>query len=133
MLFSAHSKEKVYGYDNKRSNQWKNNLDDWEIAIIEFICSKFMTKLGYKSSIKSKKDLLVRKGIENLKRNNLLKKRLDYFLLHGEGTDLKMNDPSNPKNWGSKHFENKKFTDDPEYKSFVKERKKINLLLKNFK
>ena len=61
------------------------------------------------------------------------RQRLDYFLLHGEGTDLKMNVPSNPKNWGSKHFANKKFTDDPEYKSFINEKRKINLLLKNFK
>jgi hypothetical protein len=133
LLFSAHSKDKVYGFDEKRSDQWKNNLDDWEIALIEFICSKFMKKLGYKSHIKSNKNILIRKGIKNLKRNNLLKKRLDYFLLHGEGTDSKMNDPSNPKNWGSKHFANKKFSDDPEYKSFVKKRKEINLLLKNFK
>ena len=42
-----------------------------------------------------------------------------------------MNDPSDHRNWGSKHSENKKFIHDPEYKDFILEKKKINLLLKN--
>lgn len=131
LLFSAYSKDKIYGYDKKRLDQWKNNLDDWEIAITEFICSKFMKKLGYNSSIKSEKKTLVEKGIKNLKKNKLLKKRLIFFLANGKGTNLRMNDPSDHRNWGSKHLENKKFIHDPEYKDFMLEKKRIDLLLKN--
>ena len=122
-------RSKVYGYDQRRTEQWKKNLEEWEIAIIEFMCKKFMKKLSYKPITNSKNILLVKKGIKNLNKNRLLRKRLNYFLSTGKGTDLKMNDPSDPKNWGSKYFANKKFVNDPDYQTFLTERKNIEIMI----
>ena len=44
---SAYSTKNVYGFDIKRNNNWKEELQKWEIYFIEKVCRKYMKKLNY--------------------------------------------------------------------------------------
>lgn len=131
LLFSVHTKKKVYGYDKKRSKNWKKNLEEWEIVLIEHICKKFMKKYNYKFEYSENMDIL-KTGIKFLNKNKILKKRYLQFKKNGEGTNLRMNDPSNPKNWSSRFDPTKKFTDDKDFVNYSYELNKYKIELRNY-
>lgn len=127
---SAYDKKTVYGFSVKRINNWKKNLDDWEISLIEYLCGTRMKKIGYK--VYKKNPNLYKKGLRIMNRDTLLKKRLRIFLNKNRGTHEKLNDPSQPKNWGVTNNTkdkirniSKKFIDTEDYKNYLRDLKKI--------
>jgi hypothetical protein len=128
LTFSALSTKPSFGFDVSRNNQWMNNLTNWEIAIIEYLCRNRMKKLDYKFENFDKKEL--QKGIKKLNQNSLIKKRFRFFKNSNKGTNLRMNDPSKPENWSSQKNTLKKFINDNEYKNYITEIKKYE---QNFK
>ena len=115
---SAYNNKNVYGFSTKRIDAWKNNLKDWEIALIDYLCSSRMKKVGYKlSNINTSHSI----GIKIMKKDSLLNKRLKVFLRKNKGTDLRLNDPSNPKNWEANQTSRMKFVGSPDYYAYLKE------------
>ena len=128
--FSAYNKKKQYAFDKSRISMWKSSLEDWEISLIQNLLDKPMKKLGYdKINFKNDKELLLQ-GLRNIKSVKILRKRLNDLLQKNEGTNLRSNDPADPKNWSSRHDPKKKFSDDKEYKIFMNNYKKILKLYK---
>ena len=80
---SAYDKKTVYGFSVKRVNNWKSNLDDWEISLIEYLCDARMKKIGYK--VYKKNPNLYKKGLRIMNRDTLLKKRLRHLGLDPSG------------------------------------------------
>ena len=127
---SAYDKKTVYGFSVKRVNNWKSNLDDWEISLIEYLCDARMKKIGYK--VYKKNPNLYKKGLRIMNRDTLLKKRLSIFLNKNKGTHEKLNDPSQPKNWGVTNNTkdkirniSKKLIDTEDYQNYLRDLKKI--------
>ena len=115
---SAYNNKNVYGFSTKRIDAWKNNLEDWEIALIDYLCSSRMKKVGYKlSNINTSHSI----GIKIMKKDSLLNKRLKVFLRKNKGTDLRLNDPSNPINWEANQTSRMKFVGSPDYYAYLKE------------
>jgi len=63
---------------------------------------------------------------------NLLKSRFEKFLKTNKGTDAKLNDPSNPKNWQAVQTSDLKFVDSPEYAKYMSKIKQIKTEFRNF-
>ena len=125
LIMSAYSTRNVYGFNIKRNNNWKAELQKWEIYFIEKVCHKYMKKLNY-NFIFSKKETKYEKIIRlKINKNKIIKQRYANFLKYKKGTNLRTNDPSNPKNWTSRHS-NTKFIKDAEYKIFTNNQKKVN-------
>ncbi len=68
-----------------------------------------------------------------MRRDNLLNKRLKRFLKFNKGTDAKLNDPSNPKNWESGKTSGLKFVDSPEFTKYMREIRKTHQESKKYK
>ena len=72
---------------------------------------------------------LVKKGLEIIHQDALLRRNYKNFKKNKIGTDKRLNDPSNPKNWGaidtSKNI-SAKFIDTKDYKIYLKNLGKIN-------
>ena len=119
------SKKAIYGFSKNRIDVWKNNLEIWEIDLIEYLCKSRMKKLGYKVS--EKQTSFYKKGLKIISNDFLLRKRLKFFQRYNRATDEKLNNAKDPKNWAvSVKNINKKFKDTPEYKSYIEEIKLIN-------
>jgi hypothetical protein len=131
--FSSYDYKKKIGSSTNRINNWKNNLDDYEICLIEFLLNKQMKDLGYKFSRFKNKDKLVSIGLNILKRNKILKMRLNNYLKNNFGSEKRIRDPENFKNWGSSNPPNQKFIYDKNYFFFIKEKNMLNKNLKFLK
>ena len=81
-----------------------------------------MKKLHYKLENLDKKEFI--KGMKILNKNNIIKKRFNFFEKNNKGTNLRMNDPSKPQNWSSQKNSLKKFVEDKEYYNYINEVKK---------
>ena len=68
-----------------------------------------------------------------MSKDNLLKKRLQRFLKFNKGTDAKLNDPSNPKNWESGQTSGLKFVNSPEFTKYMREIRQIHQESKKYK
>jgi hypothetical protein len=92
-----------------------------------------MKNLGYKfSSFKNKKKLAII-GLGILKRNKNLKIRLENYLKSNKGSEKRISDPQNFKNWGSASAPNKKFIHDKNYTFFLTEKNIIDQNVKFLK
>ena len=127
---SAHEKKKkIYGFSVKRINNWKNNLKDWEVNLINYLAKKYLITLGYENKIKIDKKLLD-KAFSKLNKDTFLKKRLKEFQKNKIGNHMMLNDPTNPKNWESRIYPGKKFVKTKEFILYKKEEKKLNAIFK---
>ena len=83
--FSAYSKKKQTGFSIKHLNNWKKNLLSWEVAIIEYLLKDLMDEFDYKrvSNFKSSE---IKKGLNKINSNKILRKRLRLFLNSKKGT-----------------------------------------------
>ncbi len=131
LTFSALNKKPSYGFSVKRNNQWEDYLTKWEIAVIENLCGSRMKELQYELKNLDKKEL--QKGMEKLKKNILIKKRLQFFKKTNLGTNLRANDPAKPENWSSKKNSLKKFIEDDEYEKYISEVKYYKILQKGLR
>ena len=66
------------------------------MAIIEYLLKDLMDEFDYKrvSNFKSSE---IKKGLNKINSNKILRKRLRLFLNSKKGTDGRMNNPKNPK------------------------------------
>jgi len=126
--FSAYDQNKKYGFDIKRINNWRGNLENWEISLIQNLLGDTMEKLGY-NRIRLKNDnQLFKKGLKNIKSVSIFRKRLSNLLEFNLGSDLRVIDPKNPANWSSSYNPKKKFIYDKEYKFFINNVKNLKKL-----
>ena len=123
LIFSAQNKEYSFGFNAKRNYQWIENLSKWEIALIEKLCGSRMKKIGYKLQNYKSNDF--KKGIQNLKKNNILKQKFLRFQKFNVGDNLRMNDPTKAENWGSNKKNKNRFLEEKEYSNYKKELKKF--------
>ncbi len=127
---SAHeNKKKILGFSKTRINNWQNNLKDWEINLINFICKKHLKNLGYDSGPKIDKKLLS-KAFKILRNDSFLKKRFQEFIKRKKGNHMMLNDPTNPKNWESRLYPGKKFVNTKEFYFYNKEKNKLDYLFR---
>ena len=124
---SSFTKKKVYGFDKKRINHWKDNLSNWEIYMCDKLCGKYYknfnyNKINFKSSEKKKFNLIINKTLKN---NSYIMKLYDKYLKTGKGTDTYPIDPINPKNWSDPKNPFEKFINTPNYLKYLRDVSKI--------
>ena len=134
---SVYNKKNIYGFSKKRSTNWKYHIKDWELTLIQFLFKNQLKQLGYKIYKDDKK--LLAKGLKILESSSLLNKNYKFYKKNGKGTDKRLNDPSNPKNWGvipnmnaKKQNLQARFIDTADYKIFAKKMKEIKRNSKKF-
>jgi hypothetical protein len=123
---SGKSNKKVIGFSKKRTNSWKKDISNWEIALAQYFLGKYMTKYGYKAIKVKKSDLIY--GLDKIKKDKLLNKFYLNYKKTGDGTHERLSDPSNPKNWSATDYSKNiklKFIETPDYKKYMNELKKI--------
>ena len=101
---SAHDGEGIVGYSTKRVSNWKKNLEDWEVYLIEYLCGNNMKKLGYDLEYENtgSNDTLLKKGIAEIEKNKFVHENYKKFIDEGEGTNKYPTDPTDPRSWGQK-------------------------------
>ncbi len=124
--YSSYSKKKIYGFSLKRTKNWKIKIEKWEIALIQHLCKKYLKKFNYEIIPTTKNDL--KKGLQKIREDKLLKKNYEVFIKTGEGANKFLKDPTKPENWGTVSSSNlkEKFTDTNDYKKYIKYKKIIN-------
>tara|TARA_A100000164_G_C21921285_1_gene780840 strand:- start:882 stop:1979 length:1098 start_codon:yes stop_codon:yes gene_type:complete len=120
---SAHDGKGIVGYSTKRVSNWKKNLEDWEICLIEYLCEKNMKKLGYDLEYENidKKNPLLKKGISEIEKNQFVYKNYKKFIEDGEGTNKYPTDPTDPRSWGQKGDISKWFVESEKGKEYYQE------------
>jgi hypothetical protein len=109
---SAHQGKNIRGFSTSRTKNWINNLEEWEIAIIEYLCHDQMKQYGYEFYKTGYSVTNIKHGLNTLGRQPLMMQRLNHLLSTGEGSPLYYNDPADPKNWAAaKRDISAKFTD----------------------
>jgi hypothetical protein len=120
---SSHNKRKAYGFSKKRINNWKKNLEKWEIELVEYILEPEMLDAGYKLINKKIDFNKVSKNLKKLEKNFFIKKCLKLYLSNRNGTSERPYNVKNPKNWGV--FRSGKKLKDI-YKIYLKEKNNYN-------
>jgi hypothetical protein len=120
---SAHDGDNIVGYSTKRVSNWKKNLEDWEIYLIETLCEKNMKELGYNLENKNfdEENPLFKKGLSEIKKNHFVYKNYLNFKNNGEGTNQYPTDPTDPRNWGQKGNSSKWFVESEMAKDYYQE------------
>lgn len=125
---SSHTGKRVYGYDTSRIERWRENIDDWEIALVEFLAGEQMDYMGYERLAKNVDVVAVRHGIDLMRKHPLMLKNLQTLLATGEGTPEGINDPTTPENWGVPDGSGR-FVDTPQYAEYMREREDLEQML----
>jgi len=101
---SAHDGDGILGYSTKRVDNWKKNLEDWEVCLADYVCGKNMEILGYEKSYDniSEDNPLLKKAISEMKKNNFVYQNFVKFMKTGEGINKYPMDPTDPRSWGQK-------------------------------
>lgn len=126
---SSYNNKISYGFSKKRTINWKKNIKDWEVVLIEHLLGDKMKKLNYE--LLNYNNKLLKKGIKIIKKDKLLLKYYKKFIKDQTGTHDKLRDPSKPENWSASNYSKNlraKFIDTTEYKNYINELRKI----KNF-
>ena len=119
---SAYNNKKIYGFSKSRTIQWKKNIEEWEIVLIQHLLKDYLKKLNYEI-LDCDKNLLS-KGLKIMENDELLSKNLFHFKKTNEGTDKRLNDPSLPENWAATDLSKDpkaRFTDTVDYENYIKE------------
>lgn len=125
---SSHTKEKVYGFNPERGEQWKNVLDPWEIAVAEFLAHKHMGNAGYEPSMVTYDASDIQRGFSKLVSHPFLLKNLQIFQSTGEGNNLYPTEPTDPRNWASPDGFGK-FPDSDLFQDFERELEEVEHLI----
>lgn len=121
---SAHDGDNILGFNKKRIDNWKNELENWEILLIEHILYDQMKKLGYKTLFSRKQTKnLDKKILEKINKNQLIKKNYLNFIKNKSGSPFYPMDPRDYRSWGAPKNPSEWFIKTKEGKSFIKERK----------
>ena len=123
---SAYNNKKIYGFSKARTTQWKKNIEEWEIVLIQHLLKDYLKKLNYEI-LDCDKNLLS-KGLKIIEKDELLSKNLLHFKKTNEGTDKRLNDPALPENWAATDLSKDpkaRFIDTEDYKNYSKEMSEI--------
>ena len=126
---SAYSKKKVFGFDVKRTEKWKESIDQEDLNIIEYLAIDQMNSMDYQPVLSSYDDRVLSNGLRKVREQKILNKNLKHFLESGEGTDLAPNDPTDPKNWDAPGDAFTKFTEHEIYEKYLADYAELNLSL----
>ena len=128
---SAHDGNNILGFSKKRIDNWKKELESWEILLIEHVLYDQMKNLGYKPLYSRKKTQKLNKSIlDKINKNKLIKENYNQFILNSSGSPFYPMDPRDYNSWGARKNPSKWFIKTEEGKSFIKER---NLFYKKMK
>ena len=119
---SSYNNKLMYGFSKKRTIEWKNHIEDWEITLIQHILKDHLKLLNYE--ILDCNEKLLSKGLSIIENDETLLKNFNHFKKTNEGTDKRINDPSKPENWAatdkSKDM-SARFIDTKDYQNYVNE------------
>lgn len=123
---SSYNNQPAYGFSKERTTTWKKHIEDWELALTQYLLKDYLKKLNYEI-IEFDKNLIT-KGLKIIEKDETLSKNFDQFIKNNEGTDKRLDDPSKPENWSaydtSKNIK-AKFVDTEDYKNYLIEMDKI--------
>ena len=118
---SAHEGENIVGFSKKRTLNWQNHLEDWEISLAELLTNDKLEKHGYKPFKNAYQVSALRRGLDALRENPFHLRQLTVFLATGEGTNQYPTDPVNPQNWGAPENQREWFTNSPAAENYFKD------------
>ena len=118
---SVYTNKKVYGFDPKRNETWKDSLQKWEIALCDYLAGDLLEEMGYDRLSSGYQLSDLEYGMNQLKKQPYLLKTLNHFEKTGEGVDHHPVDPTDPVNWSSADDGFKHFTDTPAYKKYMRD------------
>jgi hypothetical protein len=120
---SAHDGNNILGFSKKRINNWKKELEEWEILLIEHVLYDQMKSFGYKPLYPRKKTKKLNNTILNkIKKNKLIRKNYNQFILNGSGTPFYPMNPRDYRSWGASKNASEWFVKTKDGKNFIKER-----------
>jgi hypothetical protein len=118
---SAYDKKKVFGFDQARSDRWREKLAPWEVALTQELAGPLLEYFGYEYVSQVGRQELVKQAMRVLRKSTVMEDLLNVFLQEGESTDSYPIDPTLPENWSASSDGFKKFVDTPEYQDYIKE------------
>ncbi len=98
---SAHEGENIRGFSLSRTKNWTKNLEDWEIALTEYLSHDLMRRHGYEFHKDAYAPGDIHRGLCAMGRQPLMMQRLNHLLSTGEGSPLYYNDPADPRSWAA--------------------------------
>ena len=125
---SSHTRKKVYGFDSKRGEKWREVLFPWEVATAEFLANKQMSFSGYEPSMDSYDSEDIQQGFDKLLADPFLLKNLQLFQATGEGNDLMPSDPTDPMNWASPDGYGK-FSESKDFKEYQRDMERVEQII----
>ena len=127
---SAYTNKKSYGFSKDRIFKWKDYLEDWEVALVQYLLKDYLNKLDYE--VFDCDPNLVKKGLDIIESDEILSQNLYHFQKTHQGTNKLLNDPTKPENWAATKVHGDqskditdKFIDTNDYKNYLKEFDKI--------
>ena len=126
---SGYTLKKVYGFDEKRTTNWKNNIKEHELFICDILLAKFNNAEESFISNKTYSVNEIAKNLEIISKYPIFYNALQKYNLDKEGNDQHVLDPVKPENWDSDKSESGKFIDSEDYKIYIN---RFNQIL-NFK
>ena len=125
---SAHNNKKVFGFSEKRIFEWKNNLEEWEIVLIQYLLKDYLKMFNYK--LIDCNHQLLSKGLKILENDKILNENFLNFKKNNLGVNKRLSDPTKPENWAASDLSKDpkaKFIDTDDYKNYIKELNEIKL------
>ena len=128
---SSYSNKNSYGFSVDRTTNWQQHIEDWEVALVQFLFKDQLKILNYKLLDIDKN--LIKKALKIIEQDEILSKNFNSFKKDGRGTDKHLNDPKNPENWAARDTSKSisaKFSETEDYKMYLSELKKIQEISK---
>lgn len=126
---SSYTKQKVYGFDHRRTDRWKDEIEEWELKLCEHLAREQLETAGYDVPAGSLHDRALTTGIRHLEEDPILAKTYRQFLLTGEGTDKAVLDPTDPSNWDAPGNASGKFINTDRYTWYTDEHDRLEAFL----
>lgn len=131
---SSYNNKHSFGFSRQRTTNWIEHIENWELALTQYLLKDYLKKLNYQIIPVDKKYLKI--GLNIIKKDKLLKKNLRIFKTSKKGTDKRLNDPTKPENWAavdtSKDI-SARFIDTKDYNIYLRELRKIKKNSKKIK
>ncbi len=125
--WSSIEKKSIDGFFTNRINSWKSYLNEEEISIIEYFSKKNLK--DWKYEIQNDKNFNNKKFNKIIRKSFYLKKNFNILKKTGQGTDDLPNNVKDPKTWGDGKNNKKKFINSKDGKYYMREIKKIKIML----
>tara|TARA_B100000315_G_C14529365_1_gene565387 strand:+ start:81 stop:1202 length:1122 start_codon:yes stop_codon:yes gene_type:complete len=118
---SAHEGNNITGFSVQRTQNWTKELEEWEIALVEFFAKEKFEKFGFDLHKDNYHTSIIKKGLDIIRENPFLLKQLQVYLATGEGTNKYPSDPTDPGSWGAPHNPSEWFLDSPVARDYFRD------------